>query len=69
MNCKNYNNLTHLEKVEFIGKLIHACQSSNTLFNEGKKIIQFAESCGLMGGVKVGIEAINCHRKQSDYEQ
>jgi len=39
MNCKEYQQLTPLEKRNYIGELIHSCMNDSNLFKEGLKII------------------------------
>lgn len=53
MNCENYLELSPKEKVEFIGKLIHAVQSDNYTFNKAVLIINRAEKKGLYAGVTI----------------
>ena len=53
MLCKSFDNLSHKEKVEFIGMLCHACQSNESLFSEGSGIIKMAKYIGLFDNVKI----------------
>lgn len=53
MLCKSFEELSHREKVEFIGKLCHACQTSEKLFFLGTVIIYTAEDDGLFDNVKI----------------
>lgn len=53
MLCDRYQNLSHLQKVEFIGQLVHACQSDNDLLKMGEKIILLAQQKGVLDGVKI----------------
>lgn len=49
--CSLYEQMTHREKTEFVGKLLHACQSSNLLLKEAQKLIKIAEESGLLDDV------------------
>jgi hypothetical protein len=51
MLCENYNNLSHYDKMKYIGELLHACQSDNYFFSIGENIIQSAKDSGLFEGV------------------
>jgi hypothetical protein len=51
MLCKNYEQLGHFDKVLYIGELLHACQSDDDFFNQGKSIIQSAKKMGIFEGV------------------
>jgi hypothetical protein len=53
MLCKNYEELGHFDKVVYIGELLHACQSDDKFFNEGKTIIKSAKKMGLFEGVVI----------------
>ncbi len=53
MLCDKYQQLSHIDKVKYIGSLIHAVQSSNNLFSLGEKLIQVAEDIGLFTGVTI----------------
>lgn len=53
MNCDNYTNLLPKERIDMIGKLIHATQSSNEIFNRAKVLIKQAEKMGLFEGVTI----------------
>ena len=47
MLCKEYQQLSHFEKIKYIGELVHACQTNNVLFDAGQKIIDVAKSKGV----------------------
>jgi len=47
MLCKEYQELSHFEKIKYIGELVHACQTNNTLFETGLSIIEKAKSEGI----------------------
>lgn len=53
MICKKYENLTIIEKVQMVGKLLHAMQSSNELFDKAKWIIEVAELQGMFDKVTI----------------
>ncbi len=51
MNCANYLMLSPQEKIEMVGKIVHAVQSSNEIFNQASLLINKAERLGLFTGV------------------
>jgi hypothetical protein len=53
MLCKDYAELTAVEKVKFIGELIHACQSSTPLYEIGVVLIETAKKDGVFNGVEI----------------
>lgn len=53
MLCKKYDELSHFDKVTFIGELIHACQSDDSFFKQGEDIIKNAKQMGLFNGVVI----------------
>ena len=53
MLCKNYEQLGHFEKIVYIGELLHACQSDDSYFNQGKAIIESAKRMGVFEGVVI----------------
>lgn len=53
MICSKYEDLTILEKVQMIGKVHHAMQSDNELFDLASRIIDTAEMKGLFENVTI----------------
>lgn len=53
MLCNNYDNLSHVEKIKYIGELLHSVQSDDHLFNLGLLIIYHAREKGLLDGVVI----------------
>ena len=53
MLCESFNKMTLNEKVEFIGKLNHAVQSDERIFNLAKVIIDTSEKLKIFEGVKI----------------
>lgn len=51
MICEQFNDLTHREKIEYIGKLLHGVQSCDKLFIIGQAIIKQAEERGILTDV------------------
>ena len=51
--CKSYENLTPVEKVIFIGKVVHCLQSDNYTFENIDYLIKKAERNGVLDGVKI----------------
>ncbi len=59
MICENFDLLTHKEKVEYIGRLVHSVQSDNQLFSIGKEIIRQAEQRGVLDDVIINPDTDN----------
>ena len=53
MLCNNYNELSHVDKIIYIGELLHAVQSDDHLFDLGTLIIGSARDKGLFEGVVI----------------
>lgn len=53
MNCDKYLSLTPIEKVKFLGELIHCVQSDDFLFEAAGEIIELAKQKGIFNGVKI----------------
>lgn len=53
MVCKNYAELSPLEKVMFIGELTHACMFDEALYEMGKGIISIASEKGMFDNVTI----------------
>lgn len=53
MNCEKFMCLSPVERIELIGKIVHAIQSDDKLFAEGQKIVKRAETLGLFNGVTI----------------
>lgn len=53
MICEEYSNLNAVEKVMFIGQLVHIVQSDSNLFNNALKIIEIGKIRGLLDDVKI----------------
>ena len=51
--CKSYNDLSHFDKIQFVGELLHACQSDEYLFKIGEDIIKTAKDTGIFDGVTI----------------
>lgn len=51
MICTKFEELTHKEKIELIGKVVHSIQSDNQLFIIGQAIIRQAEERGVLDDV------------------
>ncbi len=45
-NCKNFQNLTPLERMRMIGSIVHLLQVSTTCFNEVNGLIASGEEAG-----------------------
>lgn len=53
MICQKFENLTPVQKVTYIGELIHAVQSNDHLMELGQSIIDLAISMGIFDGVTI----------------
>lgn len=53
MLCENYSRLNPVERIQLIGKLVHAVQNDNFFFDEAVNIIDSAEKSGLFENVKI----------------
>lgn len=53
MLCENYQQLSHAEKIIFIGELIHIVQNDNVYFDHAKKIIEIARDCNKLKNVTI----------------
>lgn len=53
MICDKFNNLSPLEKVLFVGELIHAVQFDETSYTIGQEIISLAKRKGIFEGVVI----------------
>ncbi len=53
MICESFEKLTPKERVEYVGELLHAVQSDNSLFEIGKEIIRLGNHRGLFEGVVI----------------
>ena len=58
MNCKNFLALDNQEQAQYMAELIHACQSSDILFEAGKVIIEHGKEFGLFDKVTIGIPPV-----------
>lgn len=53
MLCEQYEKLTHKERTELIGQVVHALQSNTECFNEAMKLRNLGEIKGLYAGVTI----------------
>lgn len=53
MICNSFDNLTIVEKVQFIGKLMHLVQSSEVAFKEAELMIRCADDVGMFKGTTI----------------
>ncbi len=68
MICKEYDDLAPPERQQYIGKLLHACQSHSKLFKYGQRIIEAAESIGVLDGVEIAPENYSFTPELLDHE-
>lgn len=53
MICKLFDELSHPEKINLIGKVVHALQSDDLCFLEACQIVTHAQQKGLFNGVEI----------------
>jgi len=65
-NCEKYQALTPIEKITFIGELIHAAQSDNKVFDMANDLIKLAIIKGVFDGVTINpiIEKITTNDRE-----
>lgn len=51
--CNKYNELSHYEKIIFIGQLVHCVQSDDVIFDMANDLINLAQVKGVMDGIKI----------------
>jgi hypothetical protein len=51
--CKSYNDLSHFDKIQYVGELLHSCQSDEYFFKLGEDIIKSAKDTGIFDGVVI----------------
>lgn len=53
MICEKFNELSINEKIQYIGKLVHAVENDNLLFEAGNEIIGLANEKGIFKGITI----------------
>lgn len=53
MICKNYDQLTIVEKTQFVGKLMHLVQTSDHAFLSAEQLIKTADSQGVFNKIVI----------------
>lgn len=53
MICKKYKNLSHVDKIRYIGELIHIVQNDDEFYDMGYSLIYMARMKGILDGVKI----------------
>lgn len=69
MLCENFNNLSHYDKIKYIGELLHACQSDNYFFTIGENVIKSAKDSGLFDGVVILPEQTKSYNEAIEKER
>ena len=59
MICKNYDKLSHVEKIKYIGELIHIVQNDDEFYDMGFSLIYMAKMKGILDGVQILPEVKN----------
>jgi hypothetical protein len=53
MICKKYDNLSHVDKIRYIGELIHIVQNDDEFYDMGFSLIYMARMKGILDGVQI----------------
>lgn len=53
MICNNYSSLSHVQKIVYVGELLHSCQCDDELFMMGLSLIELARQRGVLDGVVI----------------
>lgn len=53
MICKKYDNLSHVDKIRYIGELIHIVQNDDEFYEMGVTLINKAKEKGILDGVQI----------------
>jgi hypothetical protein len=59
MICKKYDNLSHVDKIRYIGELIHIVQNDDEFYEMGVTLINKAKEKGILDGVQILPEVQN----------
>jgi hypothetical protein len=59
MICKKYDNLSHVDKIRYIGELIHIVQNDDEFYEMGVTLINKAKEKGILDGVQILPEVKN----------
>ena len=65
-NCKKYLELAPVEKIMYIGQLLHATQSDDVLFELGKDLIDLAMLNGVFNGVIINPDTTTNKTENND---
>jgi hypothetical protein len=64
MICKKYDNLSHVDKIRYIGELIHIVQNDDEFYEMGVTLINKAKEKGILDGVQILPEVKNDNDNQ-----
>jgi hypothetical protein len=64
MICKKYDNLSHVDKIRYIGELIHIVQNDDEFYDMGFSLIYMARMKGILDGVQILPEVKNDNDNQ-----
>lgn len=53
MICKKYADLSHVDKIRYIGELIHIVQNDDEFYEKGYSLIKLAREKGILDGVQI----------------
>lgn len=59
MLCKKYADLSHVDKIRYIGELIHIVQNDDEFYEMGFSLIYMAKMKGILDGVQILPEVKN----------
>jgi hypothetical protein len=57
-NCKQWQSLSIIEKIDFVGKIVHLIQNDDTSFSRANGMIIKAEVQGLFEGIEICPEKV-----------
>lgn len=67
MICKEYESLSHIEKVSLIGAIVHAVQSDSSIFQMAMEMKRLATLKGLFDGVVINPTPEGDNKRETQY--
>jgi hypothetical protein len=64
MLCKKYADLSHVDKIRYLGELIHIVQNDDEFYDMGFSLIYMARMKGILDGVQILPEVKNDNDNQ-----
>lgn len=69
MICKKYDSLSHVDKIKFIGELVHIVQNDDEFYDMGFSLIYMAKMKGVLDGVKIIPNNLNNNDNEREANQ